>query len=180
MAVVRELWLARDEIARANDRAPGRIVPDAAIAELGALVTRQQPRVPTEAELRSVNGFKRRTAREHLSEWLAALDRVSAMPTHQLPPVRLASTGIPMPRNWENAKPAAWQRWNQVRPAVLSLAEDLQLPVENLVSPEALRQLLWEPREPLDVNSIAQQLADLEARAWQRDLIAPLVAELLG
>ncbi|WP_114559944.1 HRDC domain-containing protein, partial [Desertihabitans aurantiacus] len=56
MAVVRELWLARDEIAQRTDRAPGRVLPDAAIAELA---TREHPEP---ADVDRIAGFRRRTA----------------------------------------------------------------------------------------------------------------------
>lgn len=180
MAVVRELWLVRDEIAHTADRAPGRILPDAAISELGALVTRQHPHVPTAAELRQIEGFKRRTAQRYQSVWLDALERVAAMTASELPPLRLPGNGIPAPRNWESANPKAWQRWNVVRPAVVALAEELSVPVENLISPDALRQLLWQPRLPLSIEGVSQQLAEYGARAWQQQLVASLVVELLG
>lgn len=180
LAVVKELWLARDEIAHRTNQAPGRVLPDAAISALGALVTKRHPAVPTAQEMGRIEGFKRRHARQHQSVWLDALDRVAAMTAAELPPLRLPNARIPMPRNWQRANPDAWQRWSKVRPAVVELAETLQLPVENLVAPDALRQLLWEPASPLSVQAIDEQLAGLGARPWQRELVAPLVVELLS
>lgn len=180
LAVVRELWIARDEIAQAADRAPGKIVPDAAISELAALVTRNEPHVPTAGELRNVAGFKRRNARAHQDAWLAALDRAARIPANELPPLRLSGNGIPAPRSWEKAKPEAWQRWNLVRPAVVELATELEVPVENLIAPDALRHLLWETTMPVSIESVSAQLADHDVRAWQIDLIAPLVVEKLS
>lgn len=180
LAVVRELWLARDRIALETDWAPGRVLPDAAITELASKVTKEHPQVPTAADLRRVDGFKRRQARQYQSVWLDTLERVSEMTPDQLPPLRLPSNGIPAPRNWDKANPEAWQRWSRVRPAVVTLAEGLSLPVENLIGPEALRQLLWRPDTPLTVDAISAQLAARDVRPWQRELVAPLVVELLG
>jgi len=180
LALVRELWLARDDVARADDRAPSKILPDAAITELAALVPRQKPEVPTAAQLRQIEGFKRRRARQYQSTWIDVLDRVAAVPTSDLPPLRLPGTGIPAPRNWEKSNPEAWRRWEKVRPAVVALAEELSLPVENLLSPDALRHLMWAPDGPLTVEAVSAQLAGYDARPWQQALIAPLVVELLG
>lgn len=180
LALVRELWLARDRIAFETDRAPGRVLPDAAITELASKVTKQQPQLPTAADMRRVDGFKRRQAREYQSVWLDTLEQVSRLTPDELPPVRLPSSGIPAPRNWERVNPDAWQRWSLVRPAVVALADGLNLPVENLISPDALRQLLWQPDGPLTVDAISEQLANLSVRPWQRELVAPLVVELLG
>lgn len=180
LALVRELWLARDQIARDNDRAPGKILPDAAISELAALITRQSPAVPTVRELRGIDGFKRRNARQQQDAWLAAMARVAELPANQLPPLRVNNGGIPVPKAWERANPDAWERWNLVRPAVLKLAEEHSLPVENVIAPDTLRQLLWQPPKQISAESVFQQLADLNARAWQRELVAPLVVELLS
>lgn len=180
LAIVRELWEARDEIAFKTDRAPGKVLPDKAITELAALVTRQDPHLPSAGELRAIEGFKRRNARAYQSVWLAALDRVAALPPSSLPPLRLGNGGIPAPRNWERANPAAFERWNTVRPAVVALAEELEVPVENLIAPDALRHLLWEPKLPLDIPTVSAQLADMDVRVWQQELVAPLVVELLA
>lgn len=180
LALVRELWQARDKIAHDTDRAPGKILPDAAISELAALITRQSPSVPTARELRGIDGFKRRNARQYLNAWLDAMGRVAELPGNQLPPLRIHTGGIPTPRAWERANPDAWTRWNTVRPAVIKLAEENSVPVENLLAPEALRQLLWQPPRPLTVESVSQMLASLNARVWQQELVAPLVVELLS
>lgn len=180
LAVVRELWLARDEVAHRTNQAPGRVLPDAAISTLAAMITKRHPAVPNAREMGQVEGFRRRQARQYQSIWLNVLDRVAAMTSAELPPLRLTGNGIPMPRNWQRANPDAWERWSKVRPAVVALAEELQLPVENLIAPDALRQLLWQPPSPLSVEAIDEQLAGLGVRPWQRELVAALVVELLG
>ncbi len=50
---------------------------------------------------------------------------------------------------------------------------------EDLLAPEALRQLLWQPPSRT-VESVSQMLASLNARVWQQELVAPLVVELLS
>ena len=67
-----------------------------------------------------------------------------------------------------------------MRPVVVKRAEELNLPVENLISPDALKHLLWEIELPLSVESVSDQLAARDARRWQQDLIAPLVVERLS
>ena len=63
---------------------------------------------------------------------------------------------------------------------MVARAEELQVPVENLIHPETLRQLLWEPRTPISLEDVSQQLAELDARPWQQELVAPVVVELLS
>ncbi|GAA1373346.1 HRDC domain-containing protein [Luteococcus sanguinis] len=178
LAVVRELWTTRDEIARRLDKAPGKVVQDKAISELAGLVGRP-PAVPTKEQMRRIDGFKRRTARQYENNWLAALERVAELPARELPPVRTPLDGPPMPRQWERRWPDAFARWNAARPATQQLAEKLSMPPENLVSPDTLRRITFEPPVPLTHETIDARLAELGARPWQRQQLVPVLLETL-
>ena len=77
--------------------------------------------------------------------------------------------------------PAAAARLAAARGAVTALAEENRLPVENLLSPDALRRLSWDPPRPRggqsDEQAVAQALADYGARPWQIELTAGPVAQ---
>ena len=181
LAIVRELWTVRDELAERLDKAPGRLVQDAAISELAARADTTRPaHVPTKDELRQINGFKRRTARQYENNWVQALSHVGEMGARQLPTMRVTPDGPPPPRNWERRNPAAFARWNRVRPATQEMAEQLNLPPENLVSPDTLRRIAYEPPTPLDAESVDARLAELGQRPWQRERLVPLLVELLA
>ena len=72
--------------------------------------------------------------------------------------------------------PAAAARFTQVREAMLAYAEEHALPVENLLSPDVLRRILWTP--PSD-GDVAADLARRGARPWQIAVAAPLVEKAL-
>ncbi|MYX44280.1 ribonuclease D, partial [Streptomyces sp. SID89] len=77
--------------------------------------------------------------------------------------------------------PAAAARLSAARAAVTALAERLNMPQENLVSPDTVRRLCWEPPKPADADSVAAALAALGARPWQIDQVTPpLVTALTG
>lgn len=171
MAVVRELWTARDEVARRLDLAPGKVLPDRAIAELAAPL-RKGDSLPERGNLRAVEGFRRRQAQRHESTWVSALDRVRHLSTSHYPPLRLRrDDASSSPRSWERNHPEAWARWNRVRPAVNQLAESLQLPAENLLSPDALRRITLTPPAVTTTESVSEALAGLGVRPWQRELV---------
>lgn len=177
LAVVRELWHTRDEIAARLDKAPGRILGDDAITQLAAEV-KGQPVTVDRTTLRSIERFHRREAKRFESSWLGAVARVAALPRSELPPVTAPHDGPPNLRSWPRRFPEAAARWEAVRPAANAIAERLGLPPENLVAPEALRRLAWEPAGT-DHADVDAQLAALGVRPWQRDLLAaPLAAEL--
>lgn len=177
MAIVRELWQARDEIARKNDTAPGKILQDRAISDLASTV-RKGAAVPGRTDLRTIEGFKRRQAKRYESTWVSALDRVGALSASQLPPMRAPhDDGPPAPRSWERHDPEAWARWNRVRPAINDLADDLHLPPENLLTPDTLRRVTYRPPADPSPEMIDAQLSDLGARAWQRELVVPVLGK---
>jgi len=81
LAIVRELWLERDRIARRRDLSPTRVLTDAAIIEAARSL-------PAESGgLADIAGFGGRGARRHASEWQRAIDRARAQPERALPAV---------------------------------------------------------------------------------------------
>jgi len=178
LAVVRGLWTARDAIAREADQAPGRVLIDAAIVEAAA--TAERLPAGRVMKLGAIDGFHRRVARTYRAEWQAAIDEALRLPATGLPPLRTSQGGIPAPQAWQRVRPAAWERWQAVRPATLRLAEGCGVPVENLVSPAILRQLVWEPPARLDESAVAEHLAQAGARPWQVERLAPLIAPMLA
>lgn len=175
LAVVRELWQARDEIAARCDRAPGRILPDRAISELAAKADSPQVHHLGRGDLRRVRAFGMRQAARYEANWLAALDRAAALPRDQLPPRHVTPEGPPPPRTWESRWPESFARWNRVRPALEELARSLDLPVENLLTPDTQRRLLWESEPTTSASDLDRRLSELGARTWQRELVIPVV-----
>src|SRR2546423_7809433 len=79
MAVVRELWLERDKIARRRDVSPGRVLPDSAIVEAARVLP------GSKRDLAELPGFKNRGARRHTTQWRRAGDPARA-PAEANPP----------------------------------------------------------------------------------------------
>lgn len=173
LAVVRELWNARDALAREQDVSPGRLLPDSSIVE-AALA---QP-APARGLL-AVPGFTGRGARRFLSTWQAAVDRAMTLPDDQLPPQHRPAEGPPPARVWADRDPAAAARLANCRTAVTGIAERYTLPAENLISPDTVRRLAWEPPTATDPDSIAEVLRAHGARAWQVGLTAQALSAAL-
>lgn len=171
LAMVRELWTAREEVARRRDIAPGRILPDSAIVN----AVSKGPR--TTAELTSLPVFSGPRQRRQASTWLDALERARNLPDAELPAKKAPQTGVPPINRWEPKHPAPAARAKAVRPALKTLAETIGLPTENLLSPSIVRDLCW---FGVDENvGVAQRLADLGARPWQVELATePIEAAL--
>ena len=176
MAVVRQLWMVRDRIAQDMDLAPHRIINDRAITALAVRATENS--VSAVLEGLRWGDWKHKVCKEHSAEFRAAVVEAGALSTDDLPPIRARRPGIPAPGVWARRNPDAAHRWEIVRPEIKSLAEKLNLPVENLIAPKPLRALLWEP-DGTDPASLDGQLARLDVRPWQRDLVVPVISQLL-
>lgn len=178
LAVVRELWTARELLAAELDRSPGRVLPDRAMTELAAEFEKTgAPHTFTRTDLRKVTGYTNRLAIRHEAAWLAAANRAVQLPKSELPPRAQTTDGPPPPRSWERRWPSSFARFNRIRPLLIELAEQVDVPVENLLSPDHLRRLLWESPDHTDPAAIEARLAQLGARAWQRELVVPVIAQ---
>jgi ribonuclease D len=174
LAIVRELWLERDRIARHRDISPTRILPDSAIVE----AARAAP--GTMDDLAKISGFTGRGARRYGASWLRAARRGKAMPDDQLPESSAPPTDGPPPAHrWSERDPVAANRLTAARAAVAALADAGHLPAENLLAPDAVRRLAWQPPEPITVESVADELRRYGARPWQVEITAVPIAMAL-
>jgi ribonuclease D len=173
IAVVRELWNLRNSIARERDVSPGRVLTDAAIVAAAL-------EFPANTHaLAALPGFGHRMGRRQLEQWQSAIDRVRAFPERELPQPGPAYTGPPPPRAWADKDPAAAARLSAARAAVSALAEELNLPQENLITPDTVRRLCWDPPSDPSPDQVAHVLTGLGARPWQVELVTPLLAAAL-
>jgi ribonuclease D len=173
LARVRALWYARDEVAARRDLAPRRVLPDA------ALITAAEADPATERELIALPGFSGRTARQLAPTWLAALARARELPEEELPRTPVTA-GPPPAHRWAERDPVAAERLRRCRETVAHLSATHRVPPENLVPPDHLRRLAWEPPPRADRESVAEALRRMGSRPWQIDLAAAALAEALA
>ncbi|WP_246162020.1 HRDC domain-containing protein [Aeromicrobium ginsengisoli] len=173
LGLVREIWETRDAIAEARDTTPGRILPDTSILEIAV-------NPPQDANaLKSMRIMKNRGPRRFLSEWYDAIERGLTLDESELPTTGQRTDGPPPPRAWADKNPEAADRLARSREVVVELAEKHDLPTENLISPQLVRNLAWEPPTPITVDTVTEALVADGARAWQIGLIVdPLTAAL--
>ncbi|MBM7461215.1 HRDC domain-containing protein [Rhodococcus coprophilus] len=176
LAIVRELWTTRDEIAANRDIAPGRILPDSAI------IAAAEAQPATLSDLRALPVFGGPRQRRSSRVWLAAIERARSLPQSELPPMTPPLIGPPPVGRWARHHPEAAARLTAARAELGALSEEVSVPVENLVSPELVRRLCWDwdVSAGADVEAyIEDRLAAGGARPWQRALTAPRLAKAL-
>ncbi|WP_435771622.1 HRDC domain-containing protein [Nocardioides sp. SYSU DS0651] len=177
LGAVRALWETRDRIARERDVTPGRLVPDSAIVAAATAMPTSR------GALMSTQGFHGRGASRYANEWLAAIREAAEMPEDELPSRVSQGDGPPAPRTWADRDPVAARRLEAARSAVAAIAEDNAVPVENLLTPDHLRRVMWSPprtRDPVELlEAVIDQLAALGARSWQAGLTAPALTRAI-
>ncbi len=175
LAVVRELWQERDKIARRRDLSPTKVLSDGAIVEAARIM----PSGPE--ELTAIAGFTARGARRHLPEWLRAISRAQGLPDKALPAASAPpGEGPPPAHRWPDRDPEAAQRLTAARAVVAALADSHSLPAENLLPPDAVRRLSWQPPTTLSPEAVGVDLMSYGARPWQVELTStPLARAML-
>ncbi len=170
LAVVRALWRARDADARRRDLSPGRVLPDAAIVAAAVALPR------TAAELASLPRFSGKATRRRVDHWFAAIQEALELPEDELPSTRgPRGDGPPPPRTWPDRDPEAAARLTAARAVVTEISLDHRVPVENLLQPDLLRRLSWDP-PGVEVGAVSEFLVEGGARPWQVELVAERVS----
>ena len=165
VGIVRELWYARDAIARERDTSVGRVLPDTALVDIAKAAPRTTADLPSGH--RAIGRYGR--------QWVDAVRRAEELPEADLPPRTLPSDGPPPPRSWADKDPVAADRLAATRAALTTFAEEHSIPVENVCSPDPLRRVVWTPPEQRDVDGFRAALAGYGVRPWQTDIVAPLL-----
>ena len=172
LTVAMYLWTAREELAIEKDVAPGRLVPDSSLVA----VVKTLPK--SRSELSSLKTFAGRASRTFIDTWWKAVEEGSK--TKKLVELRPKPSGIPNHRNWPQKFPDAHARLLASKELMATLSEEQSIPMENILSPDVLRQLCFEPPQPLDSESISLALRSRKVRDWQIELVVPGLVETLS
>ncbi|MEY3972929.1 MAG: hypothetical protein RJA71_241 [Actinomycetota bacterium] len=175
MAVVRELWQERNSLAQELDVSPGRLLSDAAITEL-AIASDKGPitnRKHLEKILKPL-GLRARWL-ENAATWISAITQAIAMPEDLWPEARSKSDAMPPIKIWKDKYPERYAPLTHARFNLQELAQELSIPLENLISPELVRKICWEPPK----NSVMESLLAMGARKWQSEIAAPILEKAL-
>lgn len=174
LAMLRSLWEARENMARRRDIAPGRLLPDS------AMVSAVQADPADQGALLELPVFRGRANRKLVATWFGAIARGRALPEADLPPHGRPGDGPPPVNRWGEREPAAARRLQAARAALAEISEKHAVPVENVLSPDLVRRLMWSPPEPRDPAAIAGALRAGGAREWQIALTLDVLTGAAG
>lgn len=169
LTALRNLWEAREDLARNRDISPGRLLPDSALVAAATTMPRTVP------QLLKTQGFHGRAASREAPRWLAALQE--ARNAEDLTPYTIASDALPPVKAWDTKRPDAALRLKKFKPAIADLAAHHGMPTENLMVPEHLRRFAWSPPRSTTDDSVAGALRELGVRNWQSEICSPVLGQ---
>ena len=97
------------------------------------------------------------------------------MPEDQWPEARTKTDAMPPIKIWRERFPEKFAPLSHARFNLQVRADDLSIPLENLISPELVRRICWQPSE----SSVAETLIAMGARRWQSEIAAPILEAAL-
>ena len=176
MTIIRDLWISRNELAQELDLAPGRVLGDEAIVEIAI------KRPATAEAMAKVISWRTKLDAPPFGRWLAVLNKSLLTPLDEQVELRVPSTSMPPIKIWKDKNPLGYARLTHARGKIAELSTEIEVPAENLITPELVRKLCWE-LPPVDQSKyeeyVASQLRSYGARDWQIDQVAPLIASAL-
>ena len=179
LAIIRELWNARDEIAKVQDIAGGKLLNDSAIVEIA--LNPPMNKKEFEKVLRPL-GLRARWL-ENIKVWLEAIARATALTENQWPAMRTNADVLPPIKLWRDKFPEKFAPLSHARARIEIIAQENSIPVENLITPELVRRICWSAPAPSTIefspSIVREHLLELGARRWQVDLVAETIAHAL-
>ena len=173
LAVVRALWNVRNELAQEADIAPSRLLSDNAISALAVADSAITNRKHLEKVLKPI-GLRARWI-ENAATWISAITDAITMDEDSWPQVRSNTDALPPIKLWRDRFPERYAPLTHARAQLDLKATELNIPLENLISPEAVRRICW--NKPL--GEVSTALVALGVRPWQIEIAAPLLEAAL-
>lgn len=168
-AILQQMWHTRDRIASDRDVAPSRLLPDRVLV---AIIRAAPSTLRTLQALPEMRQVRDKTL---LATWFEAFQHGQTLPKDQWPEPAPTPDGPPAPKLWKDRDPAAAARLQRTKAALTKLSNDVNVPLENLLLPDTVRRICWEPASTTDIAAIEDQMRTLGARTWQIQTCAPLI-----
>lgn len=169
LAIARSLWFARDELARNLDVASGRVINDGHLLEMATQANWEQ--------VMALPLSKMRNFQRNVKVWQQAFSEGVTADPAELPELKIKSDSPPHPRSWQTRHPDLFANLEAIRTQLMHLASEILIPVENLISPETIRKVVW--HKPKDLNDLNQLFIENKVRNWQRNLVERILIDVL-
>ncbi|WP_238397923.1 HRDC domain-containing protein [Rothia amarae] len=170
LTALKNLWFERDHLAQKKDIAPKRLLPDSSLIQAARAMPRTVPAIL------AIPGFQTRSLRREAPRWVRAIH--DAKSAEQPVPYTTPASGPPPIKAWEHKRPVSHALIQAAKETLNDLSDDINIPHDNILQPDTLRRLCWEPPQEISEDSLAYELRSLGARNWQINLVVPRLLPL--
>lgn len=169
LTALRNLWLERDHLARQKDIASKRLLPDDALIQAARAMPRSVP------AMLQIPGFQTRVLKREAPRFVRAISQARSEKTPV--PYSTPSDAPPPLKAWETKRPVSAEILTEAKEAVVARAEQLTVPQENLLTPDTLRRLCWDP-PAATAEALKEALEGYGTRPWQIEAVLPILLPL--
>ena len=174
LAIVREIWLERDQIAKERDKSVSKVLPDAAIIDIAKLELKNA------RDVYLLESLRNRSHKSLADHWWQVRQSALALKESELPKISSGLNSIPPTKAWEEKNPDAHTRFTKIRPKVLEISESFEVAPEIIISPDVVRQLCWNGHESIaNKDELEQWFTSQKVRPWQSELLSADIFDLL-
>ncbi len=174
LAIVRELWIERDRIAKERDKSVSKVLPDLAIIDIAKL------ELKSARDVYLLESLRNRSHKSLADHWWDVRQSALSLKESDLPKTSSGINSIPPTKAWEEKNPEAHARFTKIRPKVLEISESLEVAPEIIISPEVVRQLCWSGYETISGKTELEEWLSLQkVRQWQTELLISDFDQLL-
>jgi ribonuclease D len=134
-------------------------------------------------EVAKVIGWRTRLEAPPFGRWLKVLTTSLKTPITEQVELRVASQSMPPIKIWKEKNPLGYARLTHARAALIELSKQLQIPTENLVTPDYVKRICWQdpPTNVSEYESFVEgELTRLGARSWQVEQVVSVIAPHLS
>ena len=134
-------------------------------------------------EVAKVIGWRTRLESPPFGRWLKILSASLKTPISEQVELRVASQSLPPIKIWKEKNPLGYARLTHARAALIELSMQLQIPSENLITPDYVKRICWQepPKNKSDYESfVAKELNRLGARSWQVEQVVSVITPALS
>lgn len=177
LAILRALWKHRDTQARKHDVAVSRLLPDRIMAEIAIAAPRTRGHLVSVAK-------KNGSFVKNPDQWVRIVNQTLKSNPQSWPrPQRRNLDEAPARKDWAHLNPTAAIALEQVTQGLQDIQSEYEVPLENLIKPAVLRDVLWEhftDHALRSADDVDAALDNHSVRRWQKDLVVPLIVQTLG
>lgn len=169
LTALRNLWYEREHLAESKDIAPKRLMPDSVLVAGARAMPTSVP------ALTRIPGFHSKLIKRESVRWLRAIQ--DAVHDPDPVPTTVPSDSTPPVKAWDRKRSEAAALLQEAREALVAVAEEVDVPLENVLTPEVLRRLCWD-HEDAAPEELPDLLLGYGARRWQVRLTAPALQKV--